>query len=312
MKTESMHKKNPTSRFQAKIESGANVVVAQFRPPKSGDAGAVRSLAREFAGKVHAVGVCDNHREIGMSALAAASLVTVEGVEPILHVVTRDRNRIALASDCLGAAALGIHNILCTSGTHQTLGAFRSGRNVFDIDSVQLIQLYAHPSQSASWVGEKQMDDCGPFCVGGTAAPCADPLDMQVTRLAKKIQAGAKFLVTQPIFDLDRFNTWWQEVTRRGLHERVAILAGIGVLTSSDEAVEYAQRRPLPLVPPALLERLASKSGVDGQRKEGLAIAKETIDRLRAIPGLRGFDVSADGDATAALAAIAAAGLKAD
>ena len=156
------------------------------------------------------------------------------------------------------------------------------------------------------------MDGCGPFCVGGTAAPCADPLDMQVTRLAKKVQAGAKFVVTQPIFDLDRFNIWWQEVTRRGLHEKVAILAGIGVLTSSVEAVEYAQRRPLPLVPQALLERLAAKSGADAQRKEGLAIARETIDRLRAIAGLRGFDIAGDGDPEAALEVIAAAGLKAD
>jgi methylenetetrahydrofolate reductase (NADPH) len=312
MKTESMHKKSETSRFQARIESGANVVVAQFRPPKSGDAGAIRSLAKSFAGKVHALGVCDNRRQIGMSALAAASLVAVEGVEPILHVVTRDRNRIALASDCLGAAALGIHNVLCTSGTHQTLGAFRSGRNVHDIDSVQLIQLYANPADSAAWVGEKKMDGCGPFCVGGTAAPCADPLDMQVTRLAKKIQAGAKFLVTQPVFDLDRFNIWWQEVTRRGLHEKVAILAGIGVLTSSEEAAEYAQRRPLPLVPKAMLERLASKASADQQRKEGLAIARETIDRLRAVPGLHGFDISGDADPEAALEVIAAAGLKAD
>lgn len=312
MKTESMHKKSPTSRFQARIESGANVLVAQFRPPKSGNAGAIRSLAKDFAGKVHALGVCDNRREIGMSALAAASLVGAEGVEPILHVVTRDRNRIALASDCLGGAALGIGNILCTSGTHQTLGTFRSGRNVHDIDSVQLIQMYAHPSQSASWLGEKDLGDCGPFCVGGTAAPFADPLDMQVTRLAKKIQAGAKFLVTQPIFDLDRFNIWWQEVTRRGLHERVAFLAGIGVLGSSQEATEYAQRRPLPLVPKALLERLAAKSGADAQRKEGLAIARETIDRLQAIPGLRGFDIAGDGDPEVALAVIAAAGLKAD
>lgn len=309
---ESMHKKNETSRFQAKIESGTNLLVAQFRPPKSGDAGAVRLLAREFVGKVHALGVCDNRREIGMSALAAASLVGVEGVEPMLHMVTRDRNRIALASDCLGAAALGIGNILCTSGTHQTLGAFRSARNVHDIDSVQLIQMYACPADIASWVGEKGMDGRGTFCVGGAAAPSADPLDLQVSRLAKKIQAGAKFLVTQPVFDLERFNTWWQEITRRGLHEKVAILAGIGVFTSSQEAADYAQRRPLPMVPKTTLDRLAAKSGTDQQRKEGLAIACETIDRLRAIPGLRGFDISADGDPVAALAVIEAAGLKAD
>lgn len=307
-----MPKKNKTSCLQVKIEAAANILIAQVCPPRTGDAGVMRGLAKSFVGKVHALGVCDDRDAVGMSALVAASLVSAEGVEAILHVVTRDRNRIALASDCLGASALGISNVLCTSGTHQTLGAFRAARNVHDIDSVQLIQMYANPSASASWLGEKDMNACGPFCVGGVAAPFADPLDLQVTRLAKKIAAGAKFLVTGPIFDLDRFNIWWQEVAKQGLHEKVAFIAGVSVLTSSLEAVEFAQRRPLPQVPQAILDRLASKSGADQQRAEGLAIACETIDRLRDFKGLRGFDVSGDTDPAAALAVIQAAGLKAD
>ena len=298
------------TRLQARLESGRPVLIAQVSPPAGGDAGAMRAVARQFAGKVHALGISDNRREVRMSALAAAALAAGEGVEPLLHVTTRDRNRIALASDCLGASALGIRNVLCTSGTHQTLGRFRASRDVFDLDSVQLIGLYARPEAAGGLVGEERLAPAGAFCVGGVASPFADPLELQVSRLAKKARAGARFLVTSPVFDWDRFGAWWQEVVRRGLHEQVAFLAGVRVLTSSAEAEEYAQRRPLPLVPEAMRQRLAAQTGADAQRREGIALAVEMVDRLRAVPGLRGFDLSGDGDPAAALAVIAAAGLK--
>jgi methylenetetrahydrofolate reductase (NADPH) len=224
-------------------------------------------------------------------------------------VATRDRNRIALTSDALGASALGIRNVLCTTGTHTTLGAFRSARNVHDIDAVQLIQTYAGLSKDASLVGEKNLGGVSQFCIGGVAAPFADPQELQVTRLAKKVKAGARFLITQPIFDLERFGQWWQEVTRRGLEKQVAIVAGIRVLTSADEATAYAKQRPSPLVPKAVLARLAEGSPQQ-QKKAGIAIACETIAKLQAMPGLRGFEISADGDHTAALTVIAEAGLR--
>ncbi len=296
------------TRLQSRLEAGKPALIAQVSPPASGDAGQMRKLAQSFAGKVHALGVLDNNREIRMSALAAASLVAAEGVEPILHVATRDRNRIALASDRLGAAALGIRNVLCTTGTHQTLGDCRSARNVHDIDSVQLMQMYASAADGQA-VGNGA-GGVASFCVGGVAAPFADPIELQVSRLAKKVQAGAKFLATQPIFDLVRFTAWWQEVTRRGLDKKVAILAGIRVLTSAQEAAAYAQRRPLPRVPDSLLQRLAAKTNPDQQRQEGIQIACETIQTLRALKGLRGFDISSGDDCSAALAVIEAAGLR--
>ncbi len=306
-----MSPKSKTTRLQAKIESGQSALIAEVHPPKSGDAAAVRAMAKEFVGRVHALGVSDNRDEVRMSALAAASLVAGEGVEPILHVTTRDRNRIALTSDGLGASALGIGNVLCTTGTHQTLGAFASARNVFDIDSVHLIQMYSHLADDGAWVGEKGFTGVGSFCVGGVAAPFADPLELQVSRLAKKVKAGARFLVTQPIFDLDRFGAWWQAVTQRGLHQQVAILAGVRVLTSADQANAYAQRRPLPMVPQAALQRLGQGTA-DAQRKAGIALACETIEKLKAVAGLRGFDISAQDDHAAVLAVMSAAGLKAD
>ena len=131
------------TNLRERIESGKSILIAEVSPPASDDAAAVRAVADRYAGKVHALGVSDNRDRVCMSALAAASLVASGGVEPILHIVTRDRNRIALISECLGAQALGIRNILCTTGTHQTLGQFRAARNVFDIDSIQLLQTYA-------------------------------------------------------------------------------------------------------------------------------------------------------------------------
>src|SRR6202140_5549074 len=126
------------TELHKRIESGKPVLVAEMSPPRGGDPAPVRAAARQFAGKVHALGVSDNRDGVGMSATAPAALILAEGVEPILHMTTRDRNRIALVSDCLGAQAMGVRNLLCTSGTHQTLGPCRKAKNVFDIDSIQL------------------------------------------------------------------------------------------------------------------------------------------------------------------------------
>ncbi len=300
------------TKLQERIQSGRPILIAEVSPPTGSDPSPLRELARGFAGKVHAVGISDNRDGVCMSALAAASLVASEGVEPVLHVITRDRNRIALVSDCLGAAALGVRNVLCTSGTHQTLGRFRSARNVFDVDSIQLLQTVAGLGSDASVVGEEVIEPVGPLCLGGVASPCADPLPLQVMRLAKKVRAGAQFVITQPVFDLDRFDTWLKEVVGRGIHQQVAILAGIKVLTDAETARAYAGRRPLPMIPEAVLERLASKSDKGGQRAAGIEIAVETIERLSAAEGLRGFEICADADAGAALEVIEKAGLGTD
>ena len=289
------------TQLQQRIESGEAILLAEIAPPKGSDPAALHAAANRYAGKVHALGISDNRREVCMSALAAAALVAAEGVEPILHVITRDRNRIALVSDGLGAQALGIRNLLCTTGTHQTLGRFRAAKNVFDVDSIQLLQIYANLAGDGSVVGEEGIAGAGPFCLGATAAPYADPIEMQVVRLAKKVAAGARFLVTQPVFDLQRFEAWWREVTRRGMHERTAIVAGIRVLTDTDAAKAFAQERPCPMVPDAVLERLASASGKVAQRAAGIEIARETIERLRGFEGLRGFQICGERDDEAAL-----------
>src|SRR3990172_1867027 len=236
-----------TTGLQERIASGKTILLAEIHPHRGADPAPLREAARRYAGKVHAVGVSDNRDRVAMSALAAASLVKAEGLEPILHVTTRDRNRIALVSEALGAQALGIRNLLCTSGNHQTLGRFRAARNVYDIDAVQLLQAYAHLDSDGGLFGERGLEGAGPFCLGAVASPDADPRDLQLARLAKKIQAGAKFLVTQPVYDLERLEAWWKEVTRRGLPKQAAILAGIQPL--SDAHLAQAGPRPQPGIP---------------------------------------------------------------
>ena len=294
-----------------RIESGKPILTAEIAPPSSSDPDLVRSRVKQYAGKVHALGISDNREGTRMSALAAAALTVAEGVEPILHMVTRDRNRIALLSDCLGAGALGIHNILCTTGTHQTLGRFHNAKSVFDIDSIQLIQSGTRLAAGEPVVEEIRLNGTT-FCFGGVAAPFADPLELQIMRLEKKCEAGARFLITQPVYNLDRFGEWWNELTRSGIHERAAILAGIRILTNGEEAKTYARERPQPLVPQALLDRLGSKSNAEEQRAEGIAIAKETIERLSSFDGLRGFEICSADDDGAVLELIDKSGLRTD
>lgn len=298
------------SSLKQRIESDKLIVTAEFNPPQDADPAAVREAARRVAGKVHALGISDNRERVRMSALAAAAIAAGEGVEPILHMVTRDRNRVALISDCLGAQALGVRNILCTTGTHQTLGHYRSARNVFDIDSVQLLQTCAKLSENGKLVGEESFGGTSLLCLGGVASPFSDPAELQIMKLQKKIQAGAKFIVTQPVYDVARFEAWWTEVTKRGLHKQAAILAGIQPLSGAESAKALATNRPRTVIPEALLTRLAAKSDPAAQLAEGIAIAVETIQRLRKLTGLRGFEVCGDGDFGAAVEVIEKSGLE--
>ena len=203
-----------TTGLKQRIESGKPLLLAEISPPQGSDPAPLKEIARRFAGKVHSLGISDNRDRVSMSALAAAAIVAAEGVEPILHIVTRDRNRIALVSEALGAQALGIRNLLCTSGTHQVLGPFRSAKNVFDIDTVQLLKTYSNLAGDGSLVGEKGFAEAGPFCLGGVAAPYADPMEMQVSKLVKKIPQG-------PDFSSPNRSTTWSDLTSGGRRSRV-------------------------------------------------------------------------------------------
>ncbi len=289
------------SILQNRIESGKPVVLAEISPPASSDPVKVKTLVKKFAGRVHGLGICDNRGNVTMSALVAASFVVSEGVEPILQMTTRDRNRAALVSDFLGAQAFGIQNILCTSGSHQALGPFRSSKNVYDIDATILLQTFKNIGQDASIVGVDKLDGTIPMCLGAVASPYADPLELQLPRLAQKIFVGAQFIVTHPVFEMERFRVWWNEVKNLGLHRKAAFIAGIKVLTDEKVAREFALQRPFPMVTDAILKRLGASSGKGKSRTEGIAIAIETIDKISTMDGIRGFEVACDEDPEAAV-----------
>ncbi|NOY79659.1 MAG: methylenetetrahydrofolate reductase [Kiritimatiellaeota bacterium] len=279
----------PKPTFRDRITSGCTLILAEASPPRSADPDAARALAASFSGLVHALGISDGREGVRMSAVATAALAISENIEPILHVTTRDRNRTALFADLLGAHALGVRNVLCTSGTHQALGPCAAARNVFDLDSIQLLKAFSESGRDGSLVGEAGFPGIEDLCLGATAAPQADPLEFQVMRLAKKVTAGAAFIVTQPVYDLERFQAWWHEVRRAGLHERTAIIAGIDAPVTAAAARALAASRPNPGFPAAALERFEAADTPAQQRRIGIELALETLRSLSEIKGLRGF-----------------------
>jgi methylenetetrahydrofolate reductase (NADPH) len=288
-----------TKTFKDRLETNEMLVIAELTPPQNADTTAIRTATQKLEGTVHAVGLSDNRDGVGMSPTAAAAIVKDAGVEPLVHMVTRDRNRIALESDFLGARALGLSNILCTTGTHQTLGKFKAAKNVFDVDSVQLLKILSTHNASN-----------GSTCLGATASPYAEPAALQLMRLQKKSTVGARFIITQPVFDLKRFATWWSEVKASGLHKRSAIIAGIRPLLRRDDAAAYAQSRPNPRIPEAVLRNVTDATSDDAARTAGIEIAVQTITELKSMTGIRGFEICVQDDVDATLAIIDNAGLR--
>jgi len=298
-----------TGQLQRILREGRLVVVAEYLPPSRPDAEAVKAAAAQLRGKVDAVGVVDNRMEIMMSAVATAALLRAEGAEPIVHVTTRDRNRIALMSDVLGACALGLRNFLCTSGDHQTLGRERASRNVFDLDSVQLLSVLNRARREGVLFEEGRTIGPCDLCLGATASPKADPAEMQTMRMAKKVQAGANFIVTQPVFDADAFGQWLGSLKQSGSAAKTAILAGILVPPSAAKAREMREKVPGVEIPDAVIKRLESVAS-EKQKSEAVAVAVELIGRLRALDGVRGFCLMTEGDMAAAVEVIERAELK--
>ena len=222
-----------TTRLKKVLEDGNFAVTAECGPPKGADPEVVLKKAEILRGKVDSVNVTDNQTAIvRMSSLAACSLLKQAGLEPVLQMVVRDRNRIALQSDILGAAALGIGNVLCLSGDHQIFGNQAQAQGVFDLDSIQFVQTVTAMRDQGIILGGDSLTSAPNLFIGAAANPFADPLSFRVVRLAKKIAAGADFIQTQCIYNLDRFETWMKMASDRGLTEKVFILGGVTPLKS--------------------------------------------------------------------------------
>jgi methylenetetrahydrofolate reductase (NADPH) len=281
------------SNLQTVLQSGKFAVTAEAGPPRGARPEVVRAKARILKGWVDAVNVTDNQTSVvRMCSLAACKILLEEGIEAVMQMVCRDRNRIAAQSDILGAAALGIQNLLCLSGDHQVFGDHPQAKNVFDLDSIQLLKIATQMRDEAKFASGKDVDGKPDIFIGASANPFADPFKIQVPRLAKKVAAGAQFIQTQCIFNTDKFVEFMKGVRDRGLHEKAYILAGVTPIKSLPMAEYMAAKVPGMDVPEAVLDRIR---GVDkkARKQEGIKIAVETIQRLRGVEGVRGVHIMA-------------------
>ncbi len=281
------------SRLEGILERGEFVVTSECGPPRGVDPEVIRKKGELLKGYVDAVNVTDNQTSVvRMSSFASCILLKNMGFDPILQMVCRDRNRIALQSDILGAAALGINNILCLTGDHQKFGDHPAAKNVFDLDSVQLIQTIKWMRDEGKFLGGEELKGAPKLFIGAAANPFADPFEIRVPRLAKKVNAGVQFIQTQCIYNLERFEKWMEMVRDRGLHEKVHILAGVTPFKSVGMAKYMKNMVPGMDVPDEFIERLQGVPKED-QAEEGIKICVESIQRLRAIEGVHGVHVMA-------------------
>jgi methylenetetrahydrofolate reductase (NADPH) len=278
------------SRLAKQLSDKDSVVTVGFEPHAGTGAAAIERLAASIGDKVAAVNVSDNHHGIAMSSLAASLVLMRNGKEPVLQMVTRDRNRIALVSDLLGAVALGIKNVLCLSGYHQSLIGCGASANVFDIDSIQLIATLKMMNEG-SLPGGGKIDGGFSVLIGAVANPCLTPLELNVIRLAKKVIAGADFIQTQPVFDLTSFSKWLEAVRAEGITEKAAILAGVMPIASAEEAANLVKAHTDFVIPGGVIDRIAAAGDAAAQKKAGIAVCAETVKQLRALPGLRGVHI---------------------
>ena len=281
------------SKLEKILKSGVMAVTSECGPPRSSDPAHILAKGQLIKNHVDAINITDNQTSVTrLCSLAACIHLKLQGLEPVLQMVVRDRNRIALQADILGAASFGINNVLCLSGDHQSFGDHPKAQNVFDLDSMQLIQTVRHMREQGKFLSGDEIKVPPNLFVGAAANPFADPFKIRVPRLAKKIAAGAEFIQTQCVYNLDKFELWMKGVVERGLHEKVFIMPGITPMRSMGMAKYMARAVPGMDVPEELIKRL---SGVpkEKQAEEGITIAVEAIQRLKECKGVSGFHIMA-------------------
>jgi len=275
------------------LESGRFAVTAEAGPPKGTSPAVIRRKGEQLRYCCDAINVTDNQTAIvRMSSLAGCALLRSQGVDPVMQVVCRDRNRIAIQSDILGAVALGIGNILCLSGDHQMFGNHPTAKNVFDIDSIQLIQTLKEMRDEKKFLCGEDISGEVPIYIGAAANPFADPFEFRVARLAKKVRAGADFIQTQAVYDVAKFRKWMEMVRDQGLDEQVHILAGVIPIRSVGMARYMRDYVSGVSVPDEIMTRMEKAKDA---KEEGVRIPLEIIEQLKEIPGVHGIHLMAVG-----------------
>ena len=281
------------SRLERVFEEGHFAVTTECGPPRGADADVIRKKGELLRGSVDAINVTDNQTSVvRMASIASCVILKEMGLEPIVQMVTRDRNRISLQSDILGAAGLGLNAILCLSGDHQTFGDDPDAKNVFDIDSIQLIELIKMMRDEGKFPSGKEIEGPPKLFIGAACNPFAEPFEIRPLRLAKKVDAGVEFIQTQCIYNLDRFEKFMDEVRKLGLHERVKILAGVTPLKSAGMAKFMKKNVAGMDIPDDVIKRMAD-TPKEEQAAKGIEICVESIKRLRQVEGIAGAHIMA-------------------
>jgi methylenetetrahydrofolate reductase (NADPH) len=301
------------STLEKILRAGHFAVTGELGPPQSADGEVIHKKAVQLKGYCDAVNITDNQTAIvRMSSIGAGTLVVQEGLEPVIQMTCRDRNRLAIQADLMGAYALGMRNLLCLTGDHQNFGNHPTAKNVFDIDSLQLVKLVTDMRDDCIFQCGDPMKGQEPrFFIGAAAAPFADPIDFRPYRLAKKVKAGADFIQTQLVYDIPAFQRYMEKVRELGLHEKTYILAGVGPLKSPGMARYMKNNVPGILVPDELIDRMKGAGAQwagktkdeltrDDKREramawkaEGINICIELIQQMQEIEGVAGVHIMA-------------------
>lgn len=287
---------NSESNLKKVLASGQFAVTAELGPPKNADAEVIRTKAKLLSGCADAVNITDCQTAIvRMSSIASSVVLMQEGLEPVTQMTCRDRNRIAIQSDLLGAAAMGLKNLLCLTGDHQKFGNHPNSTGVFDMDSIQLLQMVRMMrDEKVFQCGEEIKGEAPDFFLGAAANPFADPFEFRALRLAKKIAAGAQFIQTQIVYNVEKFAAWMKAVRDLGLHEKCCILAGVTPPKSIGMARYMKNNVPGMDVPDDVIARLkGAKDANKNVQEEGINICVDIINRVKEIEGVAGVHIMA-------------------
>ncbi len=284
---------NTESVLEKIWEDGQIAVTGECGPPRGAMPEVVQKKAELLKGWVDAINVTDNQTAmVRMSSFAASVILKQMDLHPVMQMVCRDRNRLAAQADIIGAYSLGINTMLCLSGDHAHFGDHPMATGVYDLDSIQLIQCVRKMRDEGKFQGGKDIKNPPKMLIGAAANPFADPFELRVARLAKKVKAGADFIQTQCIYNLDKFETWMKGVRERGLHKEVKIMAGVTPMKSVGAARYMKNKVPGMDVPDHIVERMAS-APKEKQAQEGIDICVESIKRLLDIEGVAGIHIMA-------------------
>ena len=282
------------SNLEKVLSAGKFAVTGECGPPKSADGRVMEEKAKILRGYVDAANVTDNQTAVvRVCSLAAAHTVQLNGVEAVMQMTCRDRNRLAMQADILGAATLGVRNILCLTGDHISFGNHPQAKGVHDLDSIGLIRMYKDMRDEKRFQCGEEMDVAPPLYIGCAENPFGDPLEFRALRLKKKVEAGADFVQTQCIFNVPRFKQWMEEVRALGLHQEVKILGGITPIKSAGMANYMKGSVPGMDVPQEIVDRIAGKDKGEPQQTEGKKLAVEMIKELAEVEGVAGVHVMA-------------------